>query len=102
MAGMVTIFRSLLTISFSFVNLSSVSFIASAHHSVKSLSLSWTSRRLVMNALAELLQRPLAEQVEHGYAHTAREIAQQPDTWVDTARAAVGNRAMLREVLRAA
>ena len=33
-----------------------------------------------MNALAELLQRPPAEQIQQGYAHTAREIAQQPDT----------------------
>jgi tagatose-6-phosphate ketose/aldose isomerase len=55
-----------------------------------------------MNALAELLVRPLAEQIQDGYAHTAREIAQQPDTWLDTARAAVGHRAALREVLRAA
>lgn len=55
-----------------------------------------------MNALADLLQRPPAEQVQHGYAHTAREIAQQPDTWLETARAAVNARPVLRELLRAA
>jgi tagatose-6-phosphate ketose/aldose isomerase len=55
-----------------------------------------------MNALADLLQRPQAEQIQQGYAHTAREIAQQPDTWLDTARAAVAARATLRELLRAA
>ena len=55
-----------------------------------------------MNALADLLQRPPAEQVGRGYAHTAREIAQQPDTWPETARAAVNARPVLRELLRAA
>ncbi len=55
-----------------------------------------------MNALADLLQRPLAEQVQLGYTHTAREIAQQPDTWLETARAAVNARPVLRELLRAA
>jgi tagatose-6-phosphate ketose/aldose isomerase len=55
-----------------------------------------------MNALADLLQRPPAEQIQQGYAHTAREIAQQPDTWLETARAAVAARATLRELLRAA
>jgi tagatose-6-phosphate ketose/aldose isomerase len=55
-----------------------------------------------MNALAALLQRPPAEQVERGYAHTAREIAQQPDTWLETARAAVEARPALRGLLRAA
>lgn len=55
-----------------------------------------------MNALADLLVRPLAEQIQHGYAHTAREIAQQPDTWLETARTAVAWRPTLRELLRAA
>jgi tagatose-6-phosphate ketose/aldose isomerase len=55
-----------------------------------------------MNALADLLRRPPAEQVGRGYAHTAREIAQQPDTWLETARAAVNARPALRELLRAA
>ena len=55
-----------------------------------------------MNALADLLQRPPAEQIQQGYAHTAREIAQQPDTWLETARAAMAARATLRELLRAA
>ena len=35
-----------------------------------------------MNALADLLRRPPAEQVGQGYAHTDREIEQQPDTRV--------------------
>jgi tagatose-6-phosphate ketose/aldose isomerase len=55
-----------------------------------------------MNALADLLHRPPAEQLERGYAHTAREIAQQPDTWLETARAAVNARPMLRQLLDAA
>jgi tagatose-6-phosphate ketose/aldose isomerase len=55
-----------------------------------------------MNALADLLRRPPAEQVELGYAHTAREIAQQPDTWLETARAAVNARPAVRALLRAA
>jgi tagatose-6-phosphate ketose/aldose isomerase len=55
-----------------------------------------------VNALADLLQRPTAEHVGRGYAHTAREIAQQPDTWLATARAAVDARPVLRELLEAA
>ena len=55
-----------------------------------------------MNALADLLQRSPAEQVARGYADTAREIAQQPDTWLETARSAVQARPMLRELLAAA
>jgi tagatose-6-phosphate ketose/aldose isomerase len=55
-----------------------------------------------MNALADLLQRPWAEQIGRGYADTAREIAQQPETWGETARAVVHARPMLRELLRSA
>ncbi|MEO5821502.1 MAG: tagatose-6-phosphate ketose isomerase [Vicinamibacteraceae bacterium] len=55
-----------------------------------------------MNALADLLRRPPAEQAGRGYADTAREIAQQPDTWLETARAAVNARPLLRASLAAA
>src|SRR4051812_9598079 len=55
-----------------------------------------------MNALADLLRRPPTEQAGSGYAHTAREIAQQPDTWLETARAAVNARPLLRQLLGAA
>jgi tagatose-6-phosphate ketose/aldose isomerase len=55
-----------------------------------------------MNALADLLRRPAPEQHGRGYAHTAREIAQQPDTWLETARAVVLARPRLRELLAAA
>ena len=55
-----------------------------------------------MNALADLLHRPPAEQAGRGYADTAREVAQQPETWLETARTAVGARPELRAVLRAA
>lgn len=55
-----------------------------------------------MNALADLRQRPTAEQVARGYTHTAGEIAQQPDTWLETARAAVSAQPVLRELLRSA
>lgn len=34
-----------------------------------------------------LLARPVSDQYALGYAHTAREIAQQPETWVETAQA---------------
>jgi tagatose-6-phosphate ketose/aldose isomerase len=53
-------------------------------------------------ALADLLARPVAEQREQGYLHTAREIDQQPDTWLETARRLVAQHATLRQVLRAA
>jgi tagatose-6-phosphate ketose/aldose isomerase len=36
--------------------------------------------------IAQLLARPWDEQLERGYGHTLREIAQQPLTWQDTAR----------------
>ena len=55
-----------------------------------------------MNALADLRQRSPAEQIERGYAYTAGEIAQQPDTWLGTARAVVRARPVLRELLRSA
>ena len=55
-----------------------------------------------MNALADLLRRAPAEQIRSGYADTAREIAQQPDTWPETARTAVNARPVLRALLGAA
>src|SRR3954467_7359825 len=55
-----------------------------------------------MNALADLLQHAPDEQRGSGYADTAREIAQQPDTWLETARVAVNARPVLRALLAAA
>jgi tagatose-6-phosphate ketose/aldose isomerase len=52
--------------------------------------------------LADLLDRPVADQHRLGYLHTAREIVQQPDTWLDTARAALDHVASLRDLLRRA
>jgi tagatose-6-phosphate ketose/aldose isomerase len=37
-----------------------------------------------MDPLSRLLEEPIAEQKERGWAHTAREIAQQPETWLAT------------------
>jgi tagatose-6-phosphate ketose/aldose isomerase len=54
-----------------------------------------------MNALADLLRRPAVEHIGRGYAHTAREIAQQPDTWLETARATVHAGPALRDLLQA-
>ena len=55
-----------------------------------------------LRALADLLARPVAEQRQHGYLYTAREIDQQPDTWRETARRVVNHHAVLRQLLRAA
>jgi tagatose-6-phosphate ketose/aldose isomerase len=46
-------------------------------------------------SLAELLARPAGEQRREGYAYTAHEIDQQPETWVETARLAVQHRSEL-------
>jgi tagatose-6-phosphate ketose/aldose isomerase len=54
------------------------------------------------HTLADLLERPLAEQDQRGYLHTAREIDQQPDTWLETARRTIAHRLPLRDALRAA
>ena len=37
-------------------------------------------------SLAELIHRPPDVHRQFGYTHTAREIAQQPETWIETAR----------------
>ncbi|HEX8811234.1 MAG TPA: tagatose-6-phosphate ketose isomerase, partial [Terracidiphilus sp.] len=37
-----------------------------------------------MDPLSRLLEKPVAEQRERGWVHTAREIAQQPETWLGT------------------
>jgi tagatose-6-phosphate ketose/aldose isomerase len=50
-------------------------------------------------SLAQLLANPLAEQRQRGYVHTAQEIDQQPETWLETARSAVSHRRALRERL---
>jgi tagatose-6-phosphate ketose/aldose isomerase len=35
--------------------------------------------------LAQLLSRPVAQQVDRGYRHTLTEIVQQPSSWIETA-----------------
>jgi tagatose-6-phosphate ketose/aldose isomerase len=42
--------------------------------------------------LADLLARPAREQQAGGYWYTAAEIAQQPETWVETAQSLVADR----------
>jgi D-galactosamine 6-phosphate deaminase/isomerase len=53
-------------------------------------------------SLVELLARPASDQRQHGYAHTAREIDQQPQTWLETARLAVRHRGDLAHLLTSA
>ena len=50
-------------------------------------------------SLADLLATPAAEQRRRGYVHTAHEIQQQPDTWLETVSSALSHRRMLRERL---
>jgi len=45
----------------------------------------WLGRLAAGGELASLLARPSDEQLAQGYAHTLREIAQQPVTWLETA-----------------
>jgi tagatose-6-phosphate ketose/aldose isomerase len=45
----------------------------------------WLASLSGRGALGELLASPIEEQARLGYAHTLREIAQQPVTWVETA-----------------
>ena len=44
----------------------------------------WLGRLAAGGELATLLARPPDEQLAKGYAHTLREIAQQPVTWLET------------------
>ena len=53
-------------------------------------------------SLAELLARPAGEQRREGYAYTVHEIDQQPQTWIETARLAVGHRGEIARRLTAA
>jgi D-galactosamine 6-phosphate deaminase/isomerase len=45
----------------------------------------WLDRLALRGELATLLARPWEDQLARGYAHTLREIAQQPVTWIETA-----------------
>ena len=42
-----------------------------------------TTLASVPGEFATLLRAPSAEQLERGYGHTIREIAQQPVTWIE-------------------
>jgi tagatose-6-phosphate ketose/aldose isomerase len=46
---------------------------------------SWLGRLAKGGELATLLARPWEDQLARGYAHTLREMAQQPVTWIETA-----------------
>src|SRR5260370_2686114 len=59
----------------------------------------WLSGLGPTQEIGRLLARPAKEQQVQGYAHTLREIAQQPVTWLGTAAAVAGDRARLDEVL---
>jgi tagatose-6-phosphate ketose/aldose isomerase len=56
----------------------------------------------VPQSLADLLAQSVQEQQAGGYFYTAREIDQQPDTWVDTARSIARRRDELQAHLVAA
>ena len=49
------------------------------------------------SALGALLGHPAEEQVRQGYAHTLREIAQQPVTWIETASRMHAVRSLVEE-----
>jgi tagatose-6-phosphate ketose/aldose isomerase len=53
-------------------------------------------------SIAALLARPAGDQYRDGYAHTVREIHQQPETWIETAALMVRHRNDFARALRAA
>ncbi len=59
----------------------------------------WLSGFAPEGEIGRLLGRPNQEQQDRGYAHTLREIAQQPVTWLETASAVAADRARLDSVL---
>ncbi len=62
----------------------------------------WLSGLGTAQEIGRLLARPPKEQQARGYAHTLREIAQQPVTWLGTAAAVASDRVRLDEVLERA
>ncbi|MCZ2075619.1 MAG: SIS domain-containing protein [Bryobacteraceae bacterium] len=53
----------------------------------------------MVTELRRLLEQPEAAQQEAGYLHTVREIHQQPQTWVDTAKNVAELRPLLNKAL---
>src|SRR5512143_3706140 len=49
--------------------------------------------------LASLLALPWEQQLQRGYGHTLREIAQQPVTWAETSNRMQGERPPLAECM---
>ena len=62
----------------------------------------WLSGLDPTQEIGRLLAHPAKEQQAQGYAHTLREIAQQPVTWLGTAAAVAADRVRLDEVLERA
>jgi fructoselysine-6-P-deglycase FrlB-like protein len=62
----------------------------------------WLATLKGRGALGRMLDRDPAEQTRLGYAHTLREICQQPVTWIETAWRVSGERAVIDEALVAA
>ncbi len=60
----------------------------------------WLTRLAAGGELATLLARPSDEQLTRGYAHTLREIAQQPVTWLETAARVVADLVMVEATLQ--
>jgi tagatose-6-phosphate ketose/aldose isomerase len=61
----------------------------------------WLATLKGRGAIGALLDRDPAEQARQGYAHTLREICQQPVTWIETAWRVSGERAAIEEALSA-
>jgi tagatose-6-phosphate ketose/aldose isomerase len=62
----------------------------------------WLASFPDQGALGGLLSRDPDEQLRRGYAHTLREIAQQPVTWIDTATSLQALRPLIDESLAGA
>ena len=59
----------------------------------------WLGRLAAGGEVGALLGLSRSEQVDRGYGHTLREIAQQPVTWTETATRVVGRLPLIQAVL---
>ncbi|HVQ28028.1 MAG TPA: SIS domain-containing protein, partial [Vicinamibacteria bacterium] len=59
----------------------------------------WLGRLAAGGEIGALLGLSRSEQIDRGYGHTLREIAQQPVTWTETATRVVGRLSLIQAVL---
>ena len=59
----------------------------------------WLGRLAAGGEIGALLGPSRSEQIDRGYGHTLREIAQQPVTWTETATRVVGRLSLIQAVL---